>query len=199
MTLSAKHVFVDARNREVFDHWPAVHSAVDRKIYDGSGGSLPGNLVRGEGAAQTGDAELDNLYEYVGDFHRLLLEGYNRDSIDGAGTPLVSTGRWNSNICPNAIWNGSGTAFCSGLATDDIVGHEFGHGLVDFTADLIYQNQSGQLNESFADVFGELVDLYNGDASEAGPPGGAPWPGGGPTGTDIPNTARGGCNEASVR
>ena len=194
-----KHVFVDARNREVFDHWPAVHSAVDRKIYDGSGGSLPGNLVRGEGAAETGDAELDNLYEYVGDFHRLLLEGYNRDSIDGAGTPLVSTGRWNSNICPNAIWNGSGTAFCSGLATDDIVGHEFGHGLVDFTADLIYQNQSGQLNESFADVFGELVDLYNGDASEAGPPGGTPWPGGGVTGTDTPNTARGGCNEASVR
>ena len=46
----AEYVLVDARDRSVFDRWPAVHSAIDRKIYDGSGGSLPGNLVRGEGA-----------------------------------------------------------------------------------------------------------------------------------------------------
>lgn len=195
----AEYVLIDARDRVVFDRWPAVHSAIDRKIYDGSGGSLPGNLVRDEGAAQTGDSEIDNLYSFVGDFYQLLLQGYNRDSIDGAGTPLIATGNWSAGICPNAIWNGSGTAYCAGLATDDIVGHEFGHGLVDYTADLIYQNQSGQLNESFADVFGELVDLYNGNASEPGPPGGPQWPGGGATGTDTPNTARSACNEASVR
>ena len=195
----AEYVLIDARDRSVFDRWPAVHSAIDRKIYDGSGGSLPGNLVRGEGASQTGDPELDNLYDFVGDFHQFLLQGYGRDSIDGAGAPLVATGRWSAGICPNAIWNGSGTAYCAGLATDDIVGHEFGHGLVDYTADLIYQNQSGQLNESFADVFGELIDLYNGNASEAGPPGGPAWPGSGVSGTDTPNTARSGCGDGSVR
>ena len=195
----AEYVLIDARDRNIFDRWPAVHSAIDRKIYDGSGGSLPGNLVRDEGAAQTGDSEIDNLYDFVGDFHQYLTLGFNRDSIDGAGTPLIATGHWSAGICPNAIWNGSGTAYCTGLATDDIVGHEFGHGLVDYTADLIYQNQSGQLNESFADVFGELIDLYNGNASEPGPPGGPAWPGGGATGTDTPNTARTGCGDGSVR
>jgi hypothetical protein len=29
-----------------------------------------------------------------------------------------------------------------------------------FTAALIYQNQSGQMNEAFSDVFGELIDLF---------------------------------------
>ena len=87
----AEYVLVDARDRTIFDRWPAVHSAIDRKIYDGSGGSLPGNLVRDEGASQTGDSELDNLYDFTGDFHRFLLQGYGRDSIDGAGAPLVAT------------------------------------------------------------------------------------------------------------
>ena len=65
--------------------------------------------------------------------------------------------------------------------TDDIVAHELSHGLTEFTANLIYQNQPGQLNASFSDVFGELIDLFNGDVAFAGPPGGAPWPRTGPT------------------
>ena len=43
----------------------------------------------------------------------------------------------------------------------DVVGHEFTHGVIDSTADLIYQGQSGALNESYADVFGALIDGGN--------------------------------------
>ena len=32
------------------------------------------------------------------------------------------------------------------------------HGVIDSTAKLIYENQSGALNESFADVFAAMVD-----------------------------------------
>jgi bacillolysin len=43
----------------------------------------------------------------------------------------------------------------------DIVGHEVGHGIVAGTAGLVYHNQSGALNEHFADVFGWMLDSGN--------------------------------------
>ncbi|HEX8331199.1 MAG TPA: M4 family metallopeptidase, partial [Segetibacter sp.] len=44
------------------------------------------------------------------------------------------------------------------LSTLDVVGHEITHGLTKATADLIYENQSGALNESFSDIFGFMVE-----------------------------------------
>lgn len=43
----------------------------------------------------------------------------------------------------------------------DVLAHEVTHGVVDTSADLVYQGQSGALNESFADVMGEMVDRGN--------------------------------------
>ena len=37
---------------------------------------------------------------------------------------------------------------------------ELTHGLTQFTAGLIYSNESGALNESFSDVFGALAERY---------------------------------------
>jgi len=48
--------------------------------------------------------------------------------------------------------------FGNGWVTRDILAHEFGHGVVSNTADLVYEFQSGALNESFADWLGALVD-----------------------------------------
>jgi Zn-dependent metalloprotease len=39
----------------------------------------------------------------------------------------------------------------------DILGHEFTHGVDQYTAELEYQFESGALDESFADIFGEWV------------------------------------------
>jgi MYXO-CTERM domain-containing protein len=39
----------------------------------------------------------------------------------------------------------------------DVAGHELGHGVVAGNADLVYHNQSGALNEHFADVLGWLL------------------------------------------
>jgi len=40
----------------------------------------------------------------------------------------------------------------------DVGGHEMTHGVVQKTANLVYKNQSGALNEIFADVFGVMID-----------------------------------------
>ena len=50
-------------------------------------------------------------------------------------------------------------AFGNGWASaDDLVGHEFTHGVLDHEARLFYAYQSGALNEGFADIFGEFID-----------------------------------------
>jgi len=197
-----ENVLVDAITGVVLDRWVAFPNVIDRQISDGSGqGGGNGPVVRSEGGAPTGDAILDAGYDFAGDTYRLLFDGYGRDSVDGAGMPLRVTGHWEHAICPNATWNGSRARFCDGLLTDDVVAHEFFHGVTGTSAGLIYQNQPGMLNESFSDVFGELVDLWNGDATVAGAIGGTPaWPmnptGGG---VDAPNDLRNSCGDASVR
>ena len=56
-----------------------------------------------------------------------------------------------------------GTGFAAG---DDVVGHELAHGVTEFTSNLFYYYQSGAINESLSDVFGELVDLTNGRGTD---------------------------------
>ena len=63
--------------------------------------------------------------------------------------------------CPlaNAFWNGVGMFYGEGYASaDDVVGHELTHGVIQHNADLFYWGQSGAINESLADVMGEIVD-----------------------------------------
>ena len=47
-------------------------------------------------------------------------------------------------------------------SADDVVGHELTHGVTQFESNLLYYYQSGAINESLSDVFGEFVDLTNG-------------------------------------
>ncbi len=200
--VSTDQILIDAIDGAMLDRWPAHPNALNRRINDGTGqNGGAGPVVRLEGDAPTGDPVLDAGYDLAGDMYRLLQDGYGRDSIDGSGMAMRVTGHWDGNICPNATWNGSRASFCDGLLTDDVLGHEYFHGVTQFTANLIYQNQAGQLNESFSDVFGELLDLWNGDAILPGPPGGAPaWPSTpAGAGLDTPNTARTGCGDGSVR
>ena len=185
--------FVDAHTGAILDQWTLLHTARDRVIID----DTTSTIVRTEGDPATGDSEADQAYDYTGDTYDLFDRGFGRDGMDDAGGVMTAVVRLQSPNCPNAFGGAGGTFFCLGLATDDIVGHEWGHALTDFTADLIYQNQTGQLNEHYSDVWGELVDLYNGDVSEPGPASGTNWPThDSGTGLDIPNNLRGaGCNE----
>ncbi len=44
------------------------------------------------------------------------------------------------------------------LASLDVMGHEITHGLTHATAKLVYEGESGALNESFSDIFGFMVE-----------------------------------------
>jgi Zn-dependent metalloprotease len=63
----------------------------------------------------------------------------------------------------NASWNGRWMTYGDGdgefmtslSAGLDVAAHEMTHGVISNSANLVYRNQSGALNESFADVFGD--------------------------------------------
>lgn len=86
---------------------------------------------------------------------------HNRNSLDDAGgniTAIVRIGKYD-----NASWNGNLSLMIFGdakpfAASLDVVGHELSHGITEKTAGLIYQDQSGALNEAFSDIFGEMVE-----------------------------------------
>lgn len=93
---------------------------------------------------------------------------HSRNSINGQGgdvISLINVPDENGNSLENAYWNGKamfygngGSAFGPLAASLDVGGHEMSHGVVQETANLEYQDQPGALNESFADIFGVLVE-----------------------------------------
>jgi len=99
----------------------------------------------------------------VYDFYKLT---FARESWDGSGGSLIATIRVkhpNGSLMANASWNGSEMFFGSAdkyAAATDVVGHEVTHGVVQASSGFVYQNQSGALNESFADLFGEGVEDF---------------------------------------
>ena len=94
-----------------------------------------------------------------------LWNDHGRNSIDGSGFMLRSYVHYNNNYS-NAFWDGQrmtygdGSGSYSPFTALDIAGHEIGHGLTDFTADLVYSYESGALNESFSDILGTSVEFY---------------------------------------
>ncbi|HEY9373454.1 M4 family metallopeptidase [Streptomyces sp.] len=140
----------------------------NRSIHDAEHGTkLPGTLVRGEGDDATQDATVNRAYGGLGATFELFKAAYGRDSIDGAGLPLVATVHYDENY-GNAFWDGEQMVFGDGdgeIFLDftlpvDVIGHELAHGFTQYTANLTYYGQPGALNESVSDVFGSLVKQY---------------------------------------
>ena len=55
--------------------------------------------------------------------------------------------------------DGDGSTF-DPLVGLDVVGHEIAHAVTERTSGLVYQNESGALNESFSDIFGTAIEFY---------------------------------------
>ena len=121
-----------------------------RAVHDaGNTTTLPGKLVRAEGAKARGDAAVDEAYAHLGATYKLFHDIYQRDSIDGAGLPLVGSVHYGEDY-DNAFWNGAQMVFGDGdgeifnrfTVAVDIIGHELTHGVIDSEAALAYQGQS---------------------------------------------------------
>ena len=93
---------------------------------------------------------------------------HGRTSIDGDGGTIISfvnVADENGSSMGNAFWNGIAIFYGNGDNSFfplgrglDVAGHELSHGVVQKTANLEYYSESGALNESFADIFGAMID-----------------------------------------
>jgi bacillolysin len=172
---------VDARTGAVLQHFDTInhqaeprHSGRDRRTCNDSNAPMPegsciagtSKVVRNETSLHSNDPEIDLAHDYTGDTYNFYFSRFHRDSLDGKGLPLYSEVRfcYDAFDCPyaNAFWNGTQMTYGDGYAAaDDVVGHELTHGFTEFTSGLIYFQESGAINESMSDIFGELIDLTN--------------------------------------
>ncbi|MFD0541644.1 hypothetical protein ACFQY7_55415 [Actinomadura luteofluorescens] len=93
---------------------PSEDFVPDRTINDaGHREELPGRTVRAEGAPATGDPTADRAYDWLGTTFDFFEAVYRRDSIDGAGLPMVSTVHYGDKY-DNAFWNGEQMVYGDG-------------------------------------------------------------------------------------
>lgn len=101
-------------------------------------------------------------------------ERHNRLSYDGEDAAINSYVHYGEGY-DNAFWNGSAMTYGDGsyknlgltevagfspLTSMDVCAHEIGHGVCEFTANLVYQRESGAMNEGFSDIWAAAVEAY---------------------------------------
>lgn len=141
-----------------------------RLVYDleHSKYGLPGKLVRSEGEGPVGDDAVNEAYDFSGVTVDCYAKLFKRNSIDDKGLTLVSSVHHGTNVS-NAFWNGEqmiygdgdGRLFLSFTRSLEVVAHELTHGVTMYESNLVYENESGALNESFSDVMGAIVEQWH--------------------------------------
>jgi Zn-dependent metalloprotease len=147
---------------------PPTPGDTDRAIYDDQNTwNFDVAIVRGEGDAAVAAQNVNQAYDHAGAARTYLKDVLNREGADNAGLTIDVNVNYGVAF-NNAFWdgvrltmgNGDGVIFVDFAASPDVVGHELGHGVVQYTANLDYFGQSGALNESYADVLGSLTEQH---------------------------------------
>ena len=125
-------------------------------------------LVRLGHVAVSAHANTAVVYDYYADV-------LGRTSFDGNGALIEVSIRYNPSTASgdyaNAFWDPSRQQFAFGdsgylQAALDVVGHEFTHAVVSYVVGdggpVWYYNESGALNEAYADILGALIEGKSG-------------------------------------
>lgn len=137
-------VVYDAKEKKTHRNIPVVTNNHPSKNWDKAGVSAMYNALKTQ---------------------KYFWDTFKRNGIDGKGMPAKSIIHADKKL-NNASWNGmaiiygdgDGKPFSTLTQCLDVGAHEMSHGIISNTAKLIYEKQSGALNESFADVFAIMVD-----------------------------------------
>ncbi|MBR4491980.1 MAG: M4 family metallopeptidase, partial [Bacteroidales bacterium] len=94
---------------------------------------------------------------------------HGRNGFDGHNAKIKSYIHYGTNYC-NASWMRGRKVFIFGDGTDtvskdiytalDIIGHEFGHAICQYSAQLVYKGESGAIEEALSDIWGACVEYW---------------------------------------
>ncbi|CAM2006872.1 PKD domain-containing protein [Acanthopleuribacter pedis] len=181
-----ERMMIDAETQGLIGSETLIHSALDRRVHTANNGcfapifgtSLPGRQVISEGGASD-DYVAQGAYDNTGTTYWFFYHMFGRDSYDGRGIPLVSTvhitfatGLFPSNCSPNnaaflqAPYNqmlygdGDGEILRETALSLDVTAHELAHGFTNSTSRLVYQRESGAINEAMSDIFGAGAEAW---------------------------------------
>jgi len=130
--------------------------------------NLRGPIIRTEAGPASADETAEAAFERLGATWDFYFQVFARNSIDKAGMPVEGVVHYRRGY-DNALWNGtqmifgdgSGRLFTRLAHSLTVCAHEVSHGVVQYDGPLVYQGQSGALNESMADVLGVLVEQWS--------------------------------------
>ncbi|MCB0462224.1 MAG: M4 family metallopeptidase [Flavobacteriaceae bacterium] len=96
-----------------------------------------------------------------------FLQEHGWDSYDGNGAIIKSYVHFNGNY-DNAFWDptmkimsyGDGSIKFDALTSLDVVAHEIGHGINQFSSQLVNYSEPGALGEGISDIWGAMVELF---------------------------------------
>jgi Zn-dependent metalloprotease len=133
----------------------------------------------------TSDPAAFSLARNLASVQNWVLGTLGRNSFDNNGAFMRANVHEGINYV-NAYWDGEDMHFGDGdgkianaLTVLDIVAHEYGHAITQYTSNLVYAYESGALNESYSDIAGAIVEfLSQPDGKNSyphGTPGKADW------------------------
>jgi Zn-dependent metalloprotease len=177
-----EELVVQASTARVLGRFTQRHEALNRQMFDfgkkclSNPSSLPGTASRKEGDMPVTDVTVNKVYDGVGNTYHFYKYQNDRDSFDDKGAALKSSVHvtFNSGFsCTpnNAAWlgnpyfqmvygDGDGTLFVNLAHAFDVSAHELTHAVTSATSQLIYQNESGALNEGMSDIEAAAAEAW---------------------------------------
>ena len=131
---------------------------------------LPGTYLcdQSDPTCAPGDTHAKAAHKYAIETYNLYQNIHNRNGIDNNNMPVISTVHYDFGYA-NAFWSGEQMVYGDGYGfalADDVVAHELTHGVTQHESNLFYYYQSGAINESFSDLWGEYYDQTNAQGTD---------------------------------
>ena len=159
-----------SNNYELEDRWSPTSARIYTHDASKTGQPVSQDNNNAWNATNQGP-DVDCLY-YTRQVYEYFLIKHGRDSFDDAAADMHIWAHYGTNL-NNAYWDGARVKIGDGDGTTwspfsclDTVAHEWTHAVTEYTAGLVYWNESGAINESMSDVFACLIEgdwLYGED------------------------------------
>ncbi|MFQ5452028.1 MAG: M4 family metallopeptidase [Candidatus Paceibacterota bacterium] len=144
--------FIDSQTGKDVYSYKLYQSEINRRV-------SKNNIVRNEGDSEESDNDVNKLYDLLGETYEFFSSDFGRDGIDGSGGPIRASITSCREAGGAAVWTGSNIRVCPSFLVNDVVAHEFAHGVTQYSiGGTLSGNEQGALNEALSDVYSYGVD-----------------------------------------